>query len=169
VTRRTATWTVGVPGSGKSTWADKNCPPDTLRLERDMFREAMWGGRQAYFSHTAEDQAKSFLLGSTIYNAMQTSLKQRIHENVLITDMGIHWNAVERFWDLAGRLGMHRRIVVFNVPWEVLEQRNRDRLPPDNRLPEAVLRKCFDAMWDEHAWWRAVKDITVIAEKGEPL
>lgn len=139
------TITVGCPGAGKSTWADANLPPGTLRLERDRFRECMWGSRQAYHSDPTDARSKSYALGSAMSAAGRAWPQDR---PIALTDTGIHWNAVKRFMGLRP---VHR-VLVFDPPWDVLTERNESR-PEAHRVPLQVLRDFYDAMHRPDAWW----------------
>lgn len=136
--------TVGPPGAGKSTWADANLPPNCLRLERDRFREVMWGSRQAYQDDDFTE--KSFVLGTTMFHAGKLWPR---HRPIALTDTGVYWNSVKRFWQLRPK----HRIVVFDTPDDVLWQRNETR-PVDHRVPPDVLKLFIAAFRDPNAWWR---------------
>lgn len=65
------TITIGCPGSGKSTWADENLPPTTLRLERDRFREALFGNRRAYHDSPIDHIERSHVVTEAMCAAME--------------------------------------------------------------------------------------------------
>lgn len=138
--------TIGCPGAGKSTWADRNLPSTTLRLERDRFREAMWGSRQAYHDDPLAPAVKSMVIGSAMFNAARYWPEDR---DIALTDTNIHWSAVKRF------AGLRRQpeLLVFYRPLDLLLERNRTR-PVEHRVPETVLRQFHTDMADHNAWWR---------------
>lgn len=169
------TITVGVPGCGKSTYAAKHFT-NALRLERDMFREALFGSRTAV--HRADpDKAKvmSLIVGTSMHRAMSTALVSRAFEQVALTDTGLAWNAVKRFHNLARHHGAEIEVVYFDVPWETILERNRLR-PEGHRVPEDVLKRFWrmqhglplgDKIYPK--WWedRTLVDRFVVA--GEEM
>lgn len=139
--------TVGCPGAGKSTWAETNLPAQTLRLERDRFREMLWGSRQAYHNDTLDQRTKSRIIGEAMHAAARHWPADR---PIALTDTGIHWSAIERFAPLRA----NPEIVVFDVQWKTLVERNSTR-PLEHQVPHDVLKQFHDAMYDSKAWWRA--------------
>lgn len=135
--------TVGCPGAGKSTWA-ANLPTGTLRLERDMFRELLWGSRQSY--HADQMEHKNRVIVSAMVAAARAWPMDR---PIALTDTGIHWSAVAPFAPLRSE----PEIVVFDVPLDVLIERNKTR-DEAHRVPEQVIRDFHTAMHAPDAWWR---------------
>lgn len=175
----TFTITVGIPGSGKSTFADRKFA-HALRLERDRMREALFGSRIAYHQACSADpalsQPLSYLVGSTMARAMRTALDGGIYRDVILSDTGVVWDSVKRFWRLARDRHMRVNVVYFDVPWDTLQERNATR-SEEHRLPEDVLKRFFRLreglpMGDEvnERWWldpNRVNSLIVVNEFGE--
>lgn len=142
------TITIGCPGSGKSTWADANLPPETLRLERDRFREALFGSRQAYHSSQIEPARRSLVITS----AMEAAMQNWPFPSCAVTDTGLAYGAVAPFIEMAD--GFDVRLVIFERSPEFLLTNNNIR-PHAHRIPEEILLDAIDRFNDPKAWWRS--------------
>lgn len=157
---------IGLPGAGKSTFFDNLLAPSSaddkshewLRLERDRFREAMFGGRQAFWSHPMDVKVKS----AVIRSAMRASLMNWPHLKWCLTDTGTEQTAVNPFVGRANICFRNERgdrplmpvtLIVFEQPLEVLIERNRNR-PEDHRVTEELLTERYEATYGPDAWWR---------------
>jgi predicted kinase len=141
--------TIGCPGSGKSTWADTNLPLTTCRLERDRFRECIFGSRRAYHEHLFE---RSFL-SRVVTQSMGAAMSNWPVEEWAITDTGLDWPAVAPFVEYATGVGAEVVLVVFDRPWELLAERNTTR-DEEHRIPHDILVERFERFNDPEAWWR---------------
>jgi predicted kinase len=152
------TITIGCPGAGKSTWADANLAASTLRLERDRFRECLFGSRKAY--HASEfDRAEC---SAVVTQAMLNALFYWPEPSWAVTDTGIDQPAVAPFISYAERLNLPVRLVVFDRPLPLLAERNRTR-PEDHRIPEDILFERYNAFKSPLAWWRSSEYATEYA------
>lgn len=157
------TITIGCPGSGKSTWADRNLPPETLRLERDRFREALFGSRRSYHEHPLDHKAKSVLVTKTMLEAMRVWP----HKSWAATGTGIEYSSVKDFIYQALYSGPYPggglRFVIFERSRNYLETNNRIR-PHEHRVPQEVLDDFIAKFDDPQAWWRGphFKDVPTI-------
>ena len=141
------TITIGCPGSGKSTWADAQLPPETLRLERDRFREALFGSRRAYHDSPIDHITRS----AVITAAMQAAMQSWPHDSFAVTDTGLVYGAVAPFIEVADLLPV--RLVIFERSKEFLLTNNNIRQHA-HRIPEDVLLERIDAFNNPEAWWR---------------
>lgn len=154
--------TVGAPGSGKSTMMDKLFgAPNVLRLERDRFREALYGSRRQYWDMAGKSEElhskMSLVVGSSMFQAMAVALEYRLHSTVVLSDTGFGWNAVKRFIGLARRHRLTVEVYLFDVPKHVLIQRNQSR-QQDHRIPHELLMDAFNKIHDvaeepHDRWW----------------
>lgn len=150
------TITIGAPGSGKSTWADKNLSPMTLRLERDRFRECLFGSRRAYHESPVERSVRS----KVVTDAMMTAMTRWPEERWAVTDTGLRFEAVAPFIDYAGLCRAPIRLVVFERSPGYLTTCNRIR-PAEHRIPEDILLEMIEVFNDPEAWWRNTDYATV--------
>lgn len=152
------TITVGPPGSGKSTWADDNLPPEALRLERDRFRECLFGSRRGYHEHPMGRDAKSHIITSAMYSVMQ----EWPHPCWAITDTATRYDSVKPFINFAQIDGAPIRLVVFERDEDFLWTNNRVR-PHAHRIPEDILRDMIGEFNSRDAWWRTCPHEVVFA------
>lgn len=145
------TITIGAPGAGKSTWADKNLPGHVLRLERDRFREALFGSRRAYHESMIERGDRSLVVTSCMLAAMESWP----YPACAVTDTGLRYEAVSPFIDLARRSNHPVRLVVLERERGFLETNNRIR-PHAHRIPDEILTEMIAEFDNPTAWWRLV-------------
>lgn len=143
------TITIGCPGAGKSTWADRNLPADCLRLERDRFREALFGSRRAYHDHHFPRETRS----EVITQCMLTAMEHWPVDSWAVTDTGLAYGAIFPFAHFSTCQGMPVRLVIFERSAEYLLSNNRIRLR-DHRIPEDILLEKIAEFNDPEAWWR---------------
>lgn len=143
--------TIGCPGAGKSTWADSNLTPDTLRLERDRFRECLFGSRRAYHESAIPGPERSHVVTSAMLGAMATWP----HLRWAVTDTGIAYERVLPFIleCLATDNTLPVTLVVFNRSEEYLKHVNATR-PVEHRIPDDILQKTITLFNSPDAWWR---------------
>lgn len=142
--------TIGCPGSGKSTWAEANLEPTRLRLERDRFRECLFGSRRAYHEHRFERSAKS----AAVTQAMMSAMIYWPIADWAVTDTGLDLPAVQPFIYHAQRVGVPIQLVVFDRPYMLLLERNATR-DEEHRVPEDILQERYQKFCDPEAWWRS--------------
>jgi predicted kinase len=152
------TVTVGVAGSGKSTYA-RNHWKDALWLESDRFREAIFGGRRPY--HDAYDvspqiaAALKSLLRDLMLGTMQAILRVGVRQDVILSDTCLDWDAVEPFWNLARERRMEIVVVYFDASWATLVQRNQTR-ETEHRIPDGILEAQYarcQGRAGAQRWW----------------
>lgn len=145
--------TVGAPGSGKSTWAEANLSERFLRLERDRFREAIFGNRRAYWDHPLPRESKSMLITDSMMAAM------RAWPDICwaVTDTGLLYRSVEPFITFARTRGVQVEIVVFKRNLNYLNKINRTR-PEEHRVDPALLKSAFEMLRDPAAWWKKPRE-----------
>lgn len=152
------TITIGCPGSGKSTWADHNLPATTARLERDRFREAIFGSRRAYHDSPIEYEARREVLQESMGVVMQIWPTH----SWCLSDTSLTFGSVEPFIHYADKVGAPIRLVIFERAPEFLRMCNRIR-PEAHRVPDDLLENCIAQFFDPEAWWRGAKVETTYA------
>jgi len=141
--------TIGCPGAGKSTWADKNLPDNYLRLERDRFREALWGSRRAYHESAMPRDQRSQVITHTMLSAME---KWPTPEWA-VTDTGLVYEAVQPFIYYAISQRQDVKLMIIERSAEFLLTCNRIR-PHAHRVPEEILLEKIAEFEDPKAWWK---------------
>lgn len=148
-------------GAGKTTWALRNMTDETLRIELDAFRIALFGSKQAYFDHPADKAIKSM----TLLRAAIGAMKVWDSGKFLISNTNVVPKTVGPFMRFAqsNRLPVH--VVVFEAPLDLLLERNRLRTD-DDRVPEDRIREMFDDMQNpENQWWKQFQRETITCEE----
>lgn len=145
--------TIGAPGSGKSTWAKKTIADRCLRLERDRFRECLFGTRRAYHSHHFERGIKS----RVVTEAMMSAFRAWPECCWAVTDTGLQYKAVQPFIEAALFRMVPVTFVTFDRSTEFLMQRNRYR-PQPHRIPKELLIEMIALYDDPDAWWKPLRD-----------
>ncbi|MGN6820576.1 MAG: AAA family ATPase [Sphingomonas sp.] len=160
--------TVGAPGSGKSTWADQFEGHDTLRIERDRMRVALFGSQRNYWDQTdvfngdrTRHRKLSAIVGSSMARAMDTAINLDTHKNFIMSDTGAQWSSVMRFHERARRAGLEIEVNFFDVPWEILMERNKLREGTDKAAPEFFIRDTYEKVMGlkptDRQWWKEPK------------
>lgn len=144
------TITIGCPGSGKSTWAEENLPGSTLRLERDRYRECLFGSRRNYHSHPFDPSLKS----EAITQSMLAAMIYWPTPDWAVTDTGLQEKSVKPFIDHAQRCDEAIELIIFNRPLDLLLERNRNRIP-EHQVPEDILVDFHDKFFlPDDVWWK---------------
>lgn len=135
----TITVTVGVPGSGKTTWAKAQNQPI---VSRDDIREELTGavGKRVL---TEDGERK-------VTKVQRERVKEllRAGEDVIVADTNLSYKAQKQWVDLAIQMGAGIKFEVFEVPLDVALERN-DKREPHDRVPEHVIRSMFDRNFSE--------------------
>lgn len=141
--------TIGAPGAGKSTWADKNQQPLTLRLERDRFREALFGDRQSYHTNPLNKTDKS----RVVTQAMGAAMIYWPYPSWIVSDTGLSFPLVKPFILHAKRVRVPVKLFIFDRPEKLLLERNAKR-PKTHQVPDDVLADMITAYNNPEAWWK---------------
>jgi predicted kinase len=122
--------TIGIPGSGKSTWARQYADEHngTVIVERDQIREELTGdirnhSREGYVSALAEQRTRAALMEWGF--------------NVIVADTNLHRKYRRRWANVADQCGAVYREVVIDTPLEVCIERDAAR---DQPVGEQVIR-----------------------------
>lgn len=141
--------TRGVPGCGKSTWANEYVAknPGFYILSRDDFREKLFGlsARNDYkYSKSRERAVTSAQIASA-----ESLLSLEQTKGVIICDTNLNPSTVEK-WELRFK-GVHElSFQDFHVPWTELLKRNQYR--GDKAVPIDVLRHFYALMEVENLY-----------------
>lgn len=134
----------GLPGSGKSTWANQNKRESTIILSSDKIREELFGAE--------EIQGNPKQVFNLLYKRAEEALEQE--KNVIIDSTNLsranREKFIKRFYPLADCLS----IIIFLESAEECIERQKKR---DRKVPASVIRRMyqqmemptFDEGWDE--------------------
>lgn len=160
MTKQWVTMTVGCPGSGKTTFAQK-CNPESVVLCLDDFRTALFRDKQFYHKAAADTPSMRALLNDAYEDALRTALGYGF--NLVLANMHIHPKSFESSMTIIKRFGIVPDLAVFKVPLLELFRRNETR-PVADRVPEDFLRQMFDDMNAPDVWWRTHRGQAIIIE-----
>lgn len=127
--------TVGLPGSGKTTWAQEvssQYPDKVVRLNKDDIGERMFGKG----FHSAHTKRRMQLINSE----QQMLLKKHLTEGkvVILDDTHTRMRSVQMLVQLANSHGASVEAQYFDISVEECLSRNAKR---DRNVPEEVIRK----------------------------
>lgn len=135
--------TRGVPGSGKSTWANEYVAknPGWYILSRDDFREKLFGldARNAYKYSKHKERAVT----AAQISAAVSLLDLEHTKGVIVCDTNLNPKTVEK-WELRFKGLYEMSFQDFHVPWTELVKRNQYR--GDKAVPIDVLRHFYTLM-----------------------
>lgn len=123
---------VGIPGSGKSTWAKKNALQlNASIVSRDEIRFSLIEDGADYFSKETET-----------YNLFVNEIQQRLNNGENVIADATHLNCASRI-KLLNRLNLHGVNIIpifFDTPLRIAMERNEKR-EGRARVPRSVMRR----------------------------
>ena len=130
--------TVGIPGSGKSTWAKNFCRSniDVKRVNKDDLRNMLDDG-----IHTSKNEQMVIRLQDEIINTLIANDISVIVDNTNLKKY--HW---EHFRNIALANGCEFEIKIFPISTENALERNETR-PISDRVPPEVIKNMATAMY----------------------
>lgn len=152
--------TVGCPGAGKTTFAQKSLP-DWLVLSLDDFRTSLFRDKQFYHEQLAQNMRMRALLNDAYEDTLRTAMGYGF--NAILANMHVYPNSFASTMALLKRFDVVPELRVFLVPLKELWRRNECR-PLSDRVPEDFLRKSFDDLQSMNAWWRSYRGLVVVEE-----
>lgn len=164
--------TIGAPRSGKSSLALKFDPNYFVTCTFDDFRETLFPPHRRIYWKVREgpngDKAQA-LLHDVKYSAVNFALDRGF--NVLVPDTHVESKYADPLKHVASLHGVTIEWLVLEVPWEVLEHRNRmSDESQGHKVPDEVLKSFYDKLWAEDAWWRSEPNVKILPwrnDKGE--
>ena len=143
--------TVGPPGVGKTTWANKKkreLGPSCLHLSRDSLRDAVFGSKAEFFS---KDCPLDVIPASQlIKKLMVTTLNGWPNTLVLNSDTNVYEQSAKFLVDRWNKSGVH--IYYFKISEKLYNERNATRALED-RVPKDRLRTMWLAYTQKKPWW----------------
>ena len=124
--------TVGIPGSGKSTWRDdfRKQNPDYVLIHPDSIRIELTGSE--------ENQNRNAEVFKLAFARLDAALKDGL--NVIFDACSQNRERRKPILQIARKRGAEARATVFNVSLEVAKQRNAKRA---RKVPEFVLDRMY--------------------------
>lgn len=140
--------TVGMPGSGKTTFARQFLALNSraVMVSKDEIRKSLYGSKKRFWNNPHH---KDQLIRNIAYD---TAERVSIDHDICICNTNYTWSAVEPYIQ---KIQHNCRIYVkhFDVPWEELVRRNRFR-PNDDRIDMRYLTDTWNEYQAASPWWR---------------
>ena len=150
--------TSGIPGSGKSTWLNKN-RPDAIIISRDEIRFSLLKKDEDYFSHENE-------VLNIFYNKINEALNSSEDKEIIIDATHLSKKARTNLFshinmDKVGTLYAY----CFDIPLEVCFNRNEKR-KGRAKVPKSVIRRMYFS-FEPPSIKEGFKEIFCINTEGE--
>lgn len=112
--------TVGISGSGKSTWAKDLCKTDHsfVRVNRDSLREMLVGYND--FFKRDDTSVLENIISEVLNTTIITSLKTK---NVIVDNTHLSWQYIKQLLDIAVQEDCYVAIKTFDVELNVAQNR----------------------------------------------
>ena len=154
----------GLPGSGKSTWAEKVAEGDShgraARINRDDIRTVLAGDEYHSRGPNKKVEKQVTALRDQLISECLTSGK---FDTVISDDTNLNRNTVRELYTLADKNGAEVSHQYFDVPVEECKRRNRARGESGGRLvPDNVIDSMAGAGYDPDV----VADDGTLIERG---
>ena len=123
--------TIGLPGSGKSTYARERAQADPINVrisERDLVREQLTGSRRDHSQETRVTAVQRLQVGDWLTAG----------HVVIVADTNLRWKYRKQWVKLAETLNVPVEFVHMDTPIEVCIERDAQRPDP---VGEEVIRK----------------------------
>lgn len=140
--------TVGLPGSGKSTWAEEvrdGDPENVLVVERDQIRTELFGAKY----HEGKPDGKS---EAKVTVVQQERIKNGIRDGktVIVSDTHSNPKAAKTNVELVRSYGAEPEFKYFDIPVEECKRRNKIRGDKGGRrVPDFVIDKMASKLYDD--------------------
>lgn len=145
------TLTVGVSGSGKSTWAMEQVRKSngkTVQLNRDDVRFSLFGIERwdQYRFTTLRENEVTKVIDAAAKTAVENC------QNIIVSDTNLNAKVRQKWADFAKEHGYELELHLMPCTWEELVARNLVR--GNKALPEKVLKKQYHDFMFQFGGWR---------------
>lgn len=152
--KRTIYFTIGAPGSGKTTFANEliRSREDVATVHLDGIRSALFGSKRAFWDNPTDERRQ---IVRSVYSQLLRDLLKYTSMDIVLpntnTDIRFYSEAVDR----AEEFKCDMKIKIFNqITLPELLKRNAERCEED-RLKEHVVGEYFERMTDPNRYWRS--------------
>ena len=128
--------TIGLPASGKSTFAKTLEPQGFIVIERDRIRKSLAG--ESEFSWETWDLQNEKKVTEIEREAIGDAAKQK--RSIVVSDTNLNARHREELLIYLKRLGFEIELVLFDAPCSICEERNLRR-PKSEQVPFHVIPK----------------------------
>lgn len=153
---------MGAPGSGKSTWIQKNLKPDDIYISRDKIRFSMLQEGEEYFSH----EPKVF---NTFVEQINSALMLNISNHIRVFADASHLNPASRA-KLLNKIEAYRdetNVIWLRTPLMICYQRNDNR-EGRAKVPHSIIKSMYDSQ-QEPSYREGINKVYIIDGKTEEL
>lgn len=153
--------TVGAPGSGKTTYARSLNPTEWIIVCLDDIRASLFGCKKVYFKHLDENQWMRDMVHRVNLGMIRTALGAG--KNIVLPNTHTNPESFKDVLKLLDEHGIVPKVVVFDVPWETLVERENKRIPVE-AVGLTFLKSSYDQLWAPDAWWRTQKSVEIFKQ-----
>lgn len=136
----------GVPGCGKSTWAEAQAGNPVI-VSRDRIRAALFGTADQDYYKVAKEvlRSREDLVTEIQNSAIAAGLAGGHH--VIVDNTSTRWPEVRTLADIGFKTGAEVEVKVFDVPLSVAVERNAARAAAGGRdVPFEAIKRMHDAL-----------------------
>ena len=139
MTEKNLILTVGIPGSGKTTWANEfvHNNPDSIIIERDEIRQSFYNQGHTFSDHL-ENQVKQIQKQNVI-----DAIRDPRTKNIIVSDTNLNPNVRQSFYQIAQNFDVGYQEKVFHESFNRCVQRNENR-GNDQVVPYDVMKRMYE-------------------------
>jgi predicted kinase len=162
--------TIGVPGCGKSTYAESFDSTEWVVATFDNWRESLWPpDRRVYYKvrESVKGPDAQKLLHSVHYHAIEEALYNGF--NVVVADTPKGESYAKTLMTIAEKHNIEIEWKFFDVPLYVLNVRNIARdTKPGHRVPDKILNDFHTGLNSDDSWWRSLSNVEIFKYEPQP-
>lgn len=148
---------MGIPGSGKSTWAKNHIKPEDVYIARDEIRFSLLQPGEDYFSHEKE-----------VCRIMYEKINRALSENKTVFVDATHLNPASRNKLLRNiKHKVETKIVWIKTPLSVALERNEKRAGTRSYVPRDQICHMYKSM--TKPTFEEGFDVIYVVEDGKPM
>lgn len=152
--KRTIHFTIGAPGSGKSTFANEliRARDDVATVHLDGIRCALFGSKRAFWDNPTPERREYVRL--TYQRAFEALMEDRAGSwDIVLPNTNTDVWFYEHALDMSKAYGYQLQIKLFDVPINVLLRRNAAR-PFEDQLKVPTVVEYWERLQREDRYWK---------------